>query len=127
MLIGIDCNSHYRYWGSTNINYRREDLLTFNVPMNIEVCNTGNQPTFVVANRSEVLYITLFSIDLFSRIEKLKVLDKDMLSDHRPISFELSTTFKKVSKYRNVKKTDWDRYYERLAGKLDFIDSRHPR
>ena len=28
--------------------------------MNIEVCNTDNQPTFVVANRSEVLYITLF-------------------------------------------------------------------
>ena len=52
--------SHIRYWGSTNINYRREDLLTFNVPMNIEVCNTDNQPTFVVANRSEVLYITLF-------------------------------------------------------------------
>ena len=63
----------------------------------MEVCNIGNQPTFVVANRSEVLDITLVSIDLFSRIREWKVLDKDMLSDHRPINFELSTTLKKVS------------------------------
>ena len=123
LLIGTDCNSHNRYWGSTNTNERGEDLLEFIVSTNLEVCNLGNQPTFVVANRSEVLDMTLVSIDLFSRIREWKVLDKDMLSDHKPISFELSTTLKKVSKYRNVRKTDWDRYNERLAEELDYIDT----
>ena len=123
LIIGTDCNSHNRYWGSTNNNERGEDLLEFIVSTNMEVCNIGNQPTFVVANRSEVLDITLASIDLFSRIREWKVLDKDMLSDHRPISFELSTTLKKVSKYRNVRKTDWDKYHERLAEELDYIDA----
>ena len=123
LIIGTDCNSHDRYWGSSNNNERGEDLLEFIVSTNMEVCNIGNQPTFVVANRSEVLDITLVSIDLFSRIREWKVLDKDMLSDHRPISFELSTTLKKVSKYRNVRKTDWDKYHERLAEELDYIDA----
>ena len=123
LLIGTDCNSHSRYWGSTDTNERGEDLLEFIVSTNLEVCNIGNQPTFVVANRSEVLDITLVSIDLFSRIREWQVLDKDMLSDHRPISFELSTTLKKVSKYRNVRKTDWNRYYVRLADELAFIDT----
>ena len=123
LIIGTDCNSHDRYWGSSNNNERGEDLLEFIVSTNMEVCNIGNQPTFVVANRSEVLDITLVSFDLFSRIREWKVLDKDMLSDHRPISFELSTTLKKVSKYRNVRKTDWGKYQERLVEELDYIDS----
>ena len=61
LIIGTDCNAHHPAWGSTNINPRGDQLLEYVLASKLHVLNKGSSPTFVVANRSEVLDITLAS------------------------------------------------------------------
>ena len=123
MIICTDCNSHNVHWGSTNNNDRGDELLEFILSTNMEIANIGNKPTFINAIRQEVLDITLVSLDFTYRVNNWTVLDKDMLSDHRPIQFEIHSIPKtKNEKYRNVKKTNWTRYIKSLEQNLLSID-----
>ena len=80
LLLGADANSHNLMWGSTNDNRRGEDLLEYIITTNLEIVNRGSTPTFVNAIRSEVLDITLASLQLIDRISNWAVADIDMLS-----------------------------------------------
>ena len=45
-VIGTDANAHHTVWGSSNINQRGMDLLTYCASANLYFCNMGNKPTF---------------------------------------------------------------------------------
>ena len=89
LIIGSDANSHNTMWGSTNDNLRGEQLLEYIVSTNLEICNVGNTPTFVIANRQEVIDVTLVSNNFLDNIVDWKVSDEDMQSDHRLITFNV--------------------------------------
>jgi splicing factor 45 len=57
--IGCDANAHHKLWGSNGSNPRRESLMEFLVSSNLNILNHGNEPTFVVCNRREVIDLTL--------------------------------------------------------------------
>ena len=59
---------HNVIWGSSNDNSRGEHLLEYIILTNLEICNIGNLPTFIVANRQEVIDITLASIDILDQL-----------------------------------------------------------
>ena len=59
ILLGGDANVHYVIWGSSDINIRGELLYDYILSNNIYVCNKGNDPTFIIKNRSEALDINL--------------------------------------------------------------------
>ena len=108
LIIGTDCNAHHPAWGSTNINPRGNQLLEYVLASKLHVLNKGSSPTFVVANRSEVLDITLASNSILQYIVNWKVEDEESISDHKYITFMLmaghTTSFFK----RNVRKIEWD-------------------
>ena len=56
--MGCDANDHHRHWGSSNVNPRGQLLAEFLVASDQYWCNIGNNPTFRVVNRSEVIEIT---------------------------------------------------------------------
>ncbi|XP_055527440.1 uncharacterized protein LOC129720053 [Wyeomyia smithii] len=64
LIIGCDANAHHMVWGSSNINVRGDCLLRYLIPHNINICNQGNDPTFVTSIRQEVLDLTLCSSKL---------------------------------------------------------------
>ena len=77
------------------------------------VINEGHKPTFVVANRQEVLDITFASADLVRDrlVRRWRVDDKHYLSDHRCIRFNLSGALVECQK---MCKTDW-RLFEKTC------------
>ncbi|XP_037928188.1 uncharacterized protein LOC119662605, partial [Teleopsis dalmanni] len=84
-----DANAHHTVWGSTDINTRGESLFDYITTNNLMVVNKGNEPTFVNAIREEVLDLTLASAFISNNISNCSMLEKNSLSDHRYIRFNL--------------------------------------
>jgi hypothetical protein len=59
LAIRYDSNSRHTVWGSTNCNDRGVVLLEFLNSSNLVILNRGNDPTYVSAQRLEVIDITL--------------------------------------------------------------------
>lgn len=108
IVIGMDANSHHLVWGSSNNNVRGESLLEYIAASNLDICNQGNEPTFINAVRREVIDLTLTSSNM--EVDRWRVSGEDSASDHRYITFELAKDACEEVKYRNPKCTDWEKY-----------------
>lgn len=110
LVVGADANAHHTAWGSTDINARGESLLEFIASTDLEIMNRGSKPTFVHANRREVLDITLATMSIADEVEDWRVSEKMSLSDHNTIQFVLGRLKKTSESVRNPRKTDWAGY-----------------
>jgi len=81
LIVGTDCNAHSQLWGSSDTNERGVKLMDFIMRSNLNVINQGHEPTFVIANRQEVLDITSVSDNLLDRITYWRVEDEVSYSD----------------------------------------------
>jgi hypothetical protein len=59
LIVGCDANAHHIIWGSTDINQQGECLTEYLVSKNLSILNKGNESTFVISNRKEVIDLTL--------------------------------------------------------------------
>lgn len=119
VVISCDANAHHTIWGSTDINTRGESLFNYIIGTNLEICNKGDVPTFITVNRREVLDITLATkIDGFM-VEGWRVSSEPSFSDHCMILFNVKFSCSTVNSYRNARKTDWIRFREVAANKLE--------
>jgi hypothetical protein len=55
LISGCDANAHHIIWGSTDINPQGECLMEYLVSKYLNILNKGNEPTFVISNRKEVI------------------------------------------------------------------------
>ncbi|XP_023312517.1 uncharacterized protein LOC111692666, partial [Anoplophora glabripennis] len=118
LIVGCDANSHHTVWGSSDVNDRGESLLDFLFSYNLEILNVGNEPTFVIKNRSEVIDITVGSGPICNNIARWHVSNEPSMSDHRHIHFEIITDYNpQVRTYRDPKRTDWDSYRTELQAR----------
>ncbi|XP_029054193.1 uncharacterized protein LOC114881543 [Osmia bicornis bicornis] len=120
LLIGCHANAHHIVWGSSNINRRGEALLEFLSTTDLEILNRGSSPTFVTSRRQEVLDITLGSKKVVQAIQDWRMDDEATLSDHRLITFKLTTEsdLRASGTYRNPRVTCWPQYPESLKEEL---------
>lgn len=58
LIIGCDANSHHTSWGSININTRGESLPNYFFTNDQCVLNEGDEPTYTIKGRNEVLDVT---------------------------------------------------------------------
>jgi hypothetical protein len=58
LIIGCDANAHI-LWGSTNTNPGGVSFMEYLVSSNLNILNQGNEPTFVIRNRKEVIDLPL--------------------------------------------------------------------
>jgi hypothetical protein len=56
LIIGYDASVHHILWGSSGTNPRREDFMEYLVSSNLNITSQGNELTFVVHDRKEVLH-----------------------------------------------------------------------
>ena len=119
LVLGCDANAHHTAWGSSNVNTRGESLLDFIFSENLEIVNKGRTPTFVTANRAEVLDVTLSTYSAFELIKDWRVSERASLSDHRHIIFEFRAPKPEIRGSRVPKSTDWDGYLACLATNLE--------
>ena len=123
-LIGCDANAHHTIWGSTDVNDRGEHLLEYLTSNNINVCNKGNEPTFVTVARQEVLDLTLCSAAFADKIRNWHVSEEASLSDHRQIVFNIEASQTKRETYRDPNDTDWNAFRGRLTRSKPNVPSR---
>jgi hypothetical protein len=68
--------------GSTGVNPRGESLIKYLVSSNLNILNHGNEPTFVVSNRKEVIDLTLRPNKIANLVSNWHVSDETSPSDH---------------------------------------------
>ena len=105
IIIGADANAHHHIWGSSDTNTRGECILDFLLCNNLVVVNKGTEPTFVVANRKEVLDITIISATHQQLIENWRVSNDCSLSDHRYFEFSFQGINILAKPFLNRRKT----------------------
>ena len=118
LIIGCDANAHHTVWGRSNINVRGECLFQCLISHNVNICNQGNDPTFVTRIRQEVLDLTLCSAKLSGMIVNWHVSEEQSLSDHKQIMFNYVSGELVSEKFRDPRKTNWDSYYSTLSNKI---------
>jgi hypothetical protein len=57
--------------------------MEFLVSSNLNILNHGNEPTFVVCNKKEVIDLTLGTNNIANLVSNWHVADEPSLSDHR--------------------------------------------
>ncbi|XP_065357371.1 uncharacterized protein LOC135951613 [Calliphora vicina] len=118
LVICADANSHHIIWGSSDTNTRGESLFNFILNSSLEVVNRGSEPTFIIANRSEVLDLTLVSAEHHSMITNWAVSSDCSFSDHQYIDFNISVTIRSVNNILNRRKTNWELQRDALSRSL---------
>jgi hypothetical protein len=83
LFIRCDANAHHTLWGSTGSHPGQETLMEFLVSSNLNIHNHGNEPTFVVCNRREVIDLTLGTNKIINLVSNWHLSDEPSLSDHR--------------------------------------------
>jgi hypothetical protein len=88
-IVGCDAYTHHILWGSTDTNPRGDSLIEFLVSSNLNILNRGNESTFVVHNRKEVIDLTIRTNKIGDLVSNWHVSDEPSLSDHRYICFQI--------------------------------------
>jgi hypothetical protein len=89
LIIECDANAHHTLWGSTSTNPRGESFVEFLMSSNLNILNHGNEHTFVVCNRKEVIDSTLGTNKIANLVSNWHIADEPSLSDHRYICFQI--------------------------------------
>lgn len=80
----------------------------------LEIASWGNKPTFVIAIRKEVLYLTIETPIVSLWIRKWHVSWEESLSDHKYNRLDIETLTVEETKYRNSRTCNWATFKERL-------------
>lgn len=111
LIIHCDANAHHVTWGSRNNNGRGESLFEFLMETDMYVCNVGCEPTFVVANRQEVIDLTLASTSALNFVQEWRVGEKASLSDHKMISYVCAQPVPVPQEFRNIRKINKEAFH----------------
>lgn len=110
LIIGCDTNGHHQMWGSKNSNTRGRNLAEYLTTADLSTANIGNTPTFKSANGETIIDVTITTRTIANRIKEWKVLEEESLSDHRYISFQVTSKTETLPSMRNPKRTNWTKF-----------------
>ncbi|XP_055375400.1 uncharacterized protein LOC129608101 [Condylostylus longicornis] len=108
VLAGCDANAHHTLWGSSDVNQRGESLVDFLSGTNLCVCNRGCDRTFVVRNRSKVIYLTLATNLGTLMVSNWMVSEESSPSNHCWIRFRINMQPEVRTPFRNHRRANWD-------------------
>ena len=115
--MGCDANLHHTGWGSSNLNSRGQLLAEFLAALDLYWCNVDDTPIFRVANRNEVIDITLADSITLNRVTNWQISGNPSLSDHEFITFNIRLSIAGGGWVR-TNKADWDLFRRTLAALL---------
>ena len=117
LVMGCDSIAHHIARGSTKFNDRVKVLVEVLDFSNLEILNQGNEPTFCLGFRQEVIGITLGPFGILQSITSWEVSSEPRLSDHRHIRFTLRDSVP-VRLIRNPRGNNWGSFRESLKDRL---------
>ena len=114
LIIGCDTNGHHYMWGSKKPNKRGRSLAEYITSENLKVANEGNTPTFSSANGETIIDVTITTSNIIDKIKDWQVLEEESLSDHRYITFQVTSETELKTPRINLRRTNWKRYRTEL-------------
>lgn len=120
LIICTDSNSHHTLWFDDRICNRGETLADFMGEKGI-MAHNRNAKTFFRRNCATAIDLTLTFGNIGANIINWKVQNLCMGSDHHSITFELHSITKKTTSFRNIRKTDWDKFKTHTKEKLSTL------
>lgn len=121
-ILAGDFNAHSIAWGCNNDDIRGKNILEFLMLANLSLLNRGSTSTFSSGLRESVIDLTL-STPLIARvISNWRVDERDSLSDHRVIYFEINSYSATAISQPVKKKTDWIKYKTLVGKDLQLLD-----
>jgi hypothetical protein len=110
LIVGCNANAHHILWGSTGTNPRGESFTEYLVSLNLNILNQGNELTFVVHSRKEVIDLTLNTNETGNLVSNLHVPDQPSLLDHMYICFQTGNIATTTVTSRDPKRTHLESY-----------------
>lgn len=124
LIIGCDANARHSLWGSSSTNVRGESFFNFINDNNLTVQNKGSRPTFYFPSSSKCAgWSSLIDVTLTSNSDTMATYDwtvheENSFSYHKYITFSLGFERTQLPVFRNLRKTDWDKFKTLAIGKL---------
>jgi hypothetical protein len=95
--------------------------MEFLVSSKLNILNQGNELTFVVCNRKEVIDLTIGTNKIGNLVSNWHVSGEPSLSDHRYISFQIGNITTERVTFRNPRRTNWESYKDDLNVNLEIL------
>lgn len=126
LLCGADTNAWSHLWFSNRENKRGRKLLEYMMSEGISVCNDYAVPTYVAKGpNGQVIKTTVdvtFTVNCRIDVENWKVHSDRCISDHKPITFNISCAGVPKAKSRNFYKADWKKFHDIIQSELPTIN-----
>ena len=113
IILALDSNAHSTVWGMEHANQRGVEFEEFLAINELYVVNEGNIATFENAVRNSIIDITVTNKP--SSITNWKVEEDLIYSDHRKITFEITSLIDTEEKStRNLRNVNWFLFKSKL-------------
>lgn len=99
-VIGGDFNAKSPQWGMNYTDRRGEVLIEWLAAHDLAIMNRGESPTFQVQGYSSILDLTIATQNLAKNVSKWEVNDRESLSDHNYITYEIVANRKAKPKHQ---------------------------
>ncbi|RVE41603.1 hypothetical protein evm_013751 [Chilo suppressalis] len=123
LIIGTDSNAHHQLWGMTKSNKRGEELVDYLFTTNLNIINTGSEPTFVTRRGRSIIDLTLASRRAADLISDWHVSPEASCSDHRWIRFNIAVQRVTQPPRRIPSKTNRSQYRRQVTRSLRHLQS----
>ena len=104
----MDKEQRNRLYGSNRTCPRGRLVEQFMQDKNLDVCNIGNEPTYISGKNQSTIDITLVSAEYSHLIRNWTVSNDHNHSDHRTITFEIESLQPEVTYRLNTKKMNME-------------------
>ncbi|XP_047990715.1 uncharacterized protein LOC125229817 [Leguminivora glycinivorella] len=118
LIVATDSNAHHPLWGMTTGNERGKKLVEYLFTTNLNILNTGSEPTFVNKRSRTIIDLTLATEEASKFIAGWHVSKEMSCSDHRWIRFDIQVETITTVPRRNPRKTNRELYTLRLSTAL---------
>lgn len=118
LILAGDFNAHSVTWGGSRNDVRGKHILDFLMKQSLICLNDGSTATFAVGGKQSFIDLTLTSRRTHSHIKNWLVNSDYSGSDHRIISFELSSSTVIPKTFRNRRKVRWKKFQKIFVGKI---------
>ena len=89
LVTGSDTNAHSTLWNCIQDNTRGRKLEDFMIQADLIPVNTGNKKTFHGGMGSSIIDVTMVTTRFADRVKNWQVSNRNMLSDHSLIEFDI--------------------------------------
>ncbi|XP_061705684.1 uncharacterized protein LOC133516677 [Cydia pomonella] len=122
LIVATDSNAHHPLWGMEAGNERGKKLVEYLFTTNLNLLNTGSEPTFVNRRSRTIIDLTLATEKASRLISGWHVSKEVSCSDHRWIRFDIKVETRAAVPRRNPRKMNRDLYTVRLSTTLKQLE-----